>query len=106
MRSAAFVLCLVLSAVAAESAAAKPLTVKLTARVSGFADMSGTQFGGNISSGQVITATYTYDTARPDLDSRPDVGYYYSYNFSQPQPGEVGIRVQAGSLVFESAAAP
>ena len=106
MRTAAFVLCLALSALAGQTAAAKPLTVKLKAHVTQWADWSGTAFNGQIALGQVITLTYTYDDEATDRDASPGIGDYYGYYGQRPRTGEVGIRVTAGHLVFETVPTP
>lgn len=100
MKTAAFVLCLAVSALAAQTAAAKPLTVKLRGHVTGWSDSSGTNFGGQVTLWQVITLTYTYDTDAPDRNADPKMGYYYG--FTQPPTPGGSLQVKVGSLVFES----
>lgn len=102
MKTSASLLCIVLlSALAAETAAARPITVELTATINYSSDMSGTMFGGQAAVGQRLTASYTYETNAPDLDPRPYIGDY-----SVPTLAPVNMRMSVGSLVFESVASP
>jgi hypothetical protein len=102
MKNSASLLCVVLlSALAAETAAAKPITVKLTGAINGWTDMSGTAFGGQVAGGQRLEASYTYEPNAPDLDPRPSTGDY-----RVPTLAPVNIRMSVGSLVFESVASP
>jgi hypothetical protein len=78
-----------------QSAAAAPVTVKLTGHVNGLGD-SSYYLQSHITSGQVVTAYYTYDTDTPDLESSTYWGYYV------PPASQASIKVEAGSLTFES----
>jgi len=70
---------------------AKPITVNLTAHVTALTDYTG-YLSGQVQLGQVITATYTYDTDTPALGS----GHY---PLAVP-PGST--TVTAGALTFTS----
>jgi hypothetical protein len=103
MKSASSVLCFGLLAVfAVDSAAARPITVKLTAHVTGWTDYSGTDLGGQVFWGRNITASYTYETNA--------IGQFGSYPgdllFRPPSLAPVNARVVAGTLVLESIATP
>lgn len=80
----------------ARPAQATLITIEITAEVDSVDDPSG-YLEGNISAGDTITGTYTYESTTPDsspLD--PIVGHYYHY--SSPS----GISLTVGAFDFRT----
>jgi hypothetical protein len=78
------------------SASAQSISVKLTGNVASWSDSAGV-LGGQVATGQTVTATYTYDASTPDLHPSPSTGRY------EPSTAQgAGVRVDIGSLTFES----
>ncbi len=98
MKRPSHVLCcmLLLYGLGVDCAAAKSITVNVTAHVTQWADSTGV-LGGQIAVGQAIAGTYTYDTNTPDQDPSTD-GHY------QPAATQAGVSVSAGALSFQSVA--
>jgi hypothetical protein len=97
MKTTSLIACSVLTAMAASIASANPITVKLTGHVTYVQD-SG-YLGGLVVLGQPVTATYTYDTSTPDVDSFPTSGWY------NPTPAQgTSARIVIGATTFETAA--
>jgi len=74
---------------------AELITIAISGQVTGVDDPSG-HFGGQITVGNPITGTYTYDTAI--LDSNPDpMAGYYSYSTAP-----AGIHLAIGNFEFKT----
>lgn len=84
-----------LSVVALGTAAAEPVRVRVTARISEIND-PGQALGGRLVIGQRVTGTYVYNTNTPNQSPNPEVGQY------RPFAGEARVRFVTGGLVFES----
>lgn len=81
--------------VAGSMAWAAPLTVNVTAHVTSIDDAANI-LGGQLSVGQTVTGTYTYETSVADQEPHWAYGHYPQY------PAQARTRLSAGSLVFES----
>lgn len=86
---------LLLSALAAGPAAAEPVRVRLTARVTQISD-PGNVLAGKVVTGQRVNGVYVYNTNTPNQSPFPGSGHY------QPYANEARVRFAIGSLVFES----
>lgn len=96
MRTAALIVFGALSVIALGTAAAEPVRVRVTARVSDVSD-PGQSLGGRIVFGQRVTGTYVYNTNTPNESPDPQNSGQY-----RPFANEARLRFVAGGLVFES----
>ncbi len=74
---------------------AEIVTIQLTAEITGINDYADL-LEGNISVGDIITGSYSYDSDTPDTNPSDTVGDYRHYD--QPY----GINLSIGSLVFQT----
>jgi hypothetical protein len=77
-------------------AGAAPVTVTMIGHVTGVTDPAA-RLGGQVSAGQTVAVTYTYDTITPDQEPDPTLGYY------EPLPSQgASFSVAVGGLTFAS----
>jgi len=96
VKTTSFILFGMLLGLSVESASASVITVNVTAHVKTWEDTTG--LFQQISEGQAVTATYTYDTSTASV--APGNGYDWYYANSVPDT----ISVSTGALTFQSQA--
>ena len=96
MKRASYVISCALSlGLGVDSALADVITVNVTAHIQGIVDKSGVFPG--LSSGQPLTATYSYDTDTPMERETPSGGGVY-----RPASRSASIKVFTGRYIFQS----
>ena len=76
---------------------AQLVTIDFTATVDLVDDMENV-LNGEVTVGQTITGSYTYDTSLTDNDSTPEHGHF---QYPDIVPSNVGINAQIGNLTFD-----
>ena len=95
MKTLSFILFGMLFGLGVESASASIVTVKVTAHVKSWVDSTGI-FAGQISAGQAVTATYTYDTSTPIMTTGN------GYDWYQASSPPTTVSVSTGAFTFQT----